>query len=90
MKIRVDRTSTLFSEQKPCDYAESVVHKVYIPNRLGDDKYDDQDAHYINIDTLDELLRFVDKHGQIVIYPNNLKEYDGVDYEIEIYDKWRE
>ena len=46
-----------------------------------------QDVWVIEINSLDELLQFVQKYGRVVIQDSQYKEYP---YEIEIYDTWRE
>ncbi len=75
MKFIVSRTSTW--NKIPCEEAKLdsiVVDDVTI------------DVWFIEIDTIEELVKFVDKYGDIVVqdYP-----YDG-HKEIEIYDTWRE
>jgi len=49
--------------------------------------------YVVEINTLDDLLGFIEKNGRIVIGGVGGKSnpaMDGVDYEIEIYDDWRE
>ena len=47
----------------------------------------DERLWYIEIGTLDELMDFCSKHGQIVVSSNKHSDRDG---EIEIYDDYRE
>lgn len=42
----------------------------------------------INIRTMNQLTLFMRKYGRIVIEPN--KKSEGIDWEIEIYDDYRE
>lgn len=44
---------------------------------------------YIRIDTLEELLRLVEKVGKVIVDKNSERDIK-TDYEIEIYDNWRE
>jgi len=53
---------------------------------VGEAKEKD-DVWVIEINSLDELLQFIRKYGQVVISECPYKEYP---YEIEIYDTWRE
>lgn len=80
MKFKVERTSSRSMELKPCKEA-------YEGNILwiGNDKY--IKCWYVDINSLQELLDFAEKYGDIII---------GTSYEygktpmIEIYDDYRE
>ena len=76
MKFIVTRTS-MWSEKSPCEEAkrDSIVE--------GDKTYD---VWSIEINTIEELIDFADKHGDIIIEDSFYREYK----EIEIYDTWRE
>lgn len=64
MKFKVTRTSALINNGKPCD--EAVV----------DGKYE----YSVIINTLEELMAFIEKYGMIVLDEDK----------IEIYDDYRE
>ena len=42
----------------------------------------------IDIKSLEDLIKFCDKHGGLILQGN--EDYKGVDYSIEIYDNYRE
>ena len=44
----------------------------------------------INLDTLDDLIKFVKTYGKVVVSPGDLFDNDKMPYEIEIYDTYRE
>ena len=44
-------------------------------------------GYFIDIDTIDELMSFIDRHGQVVIF---MYQEDPDIWEIEIYDGYRE
>lgn len=47
------------------------------------------DEHYVLIEvtTLEDILSLIDLTDKVIIMPSDI---EGVDYEIEIYDDWRE
>ena len=79
MKFEIYRTSDRCRENPPCEDAKLV--------RAGSVV---QDAVYeIEIDTLEQLLELVNKEGDVIIM-NSDKSKTGYEYEIEIYDGYRE
>ena len=75
MKFLVYRTSDWkYSSRKPCDEAE--LYKDYEPLGM---------LWTIEIATIDELVKFCDKYGVVVIIPE-ANPYPA----IEIYDDYRE
>ena len=79
MKFNIERTSDAFGDTKPIPYAvcESEGYNEF--NGLYERIYT------IEINTLEELMKLIEKEGQIVISPNS----KGLPT-IEIYDDWRE
>lgn len=80
MKYRVYRTSD-WSDKKPCDGAIPESKFVENSNGVTVERVD----HYINFDSLEELMGFVEKYGEIVVGPGPFGEQ-----RIEIYDDYRE
>lgn len=73
MKFIVKRTSRGFdTDIQPCE--EAFQGK--------DDKW------YIKIESLEELLKFVERHKEVVIYPDWI--FGSKLFIIEIYDTYRE
>ena len=50
--------------------------------------FDEQRIYIININTLEELIAFSEKYGQIILAEED--SYKGYKYSLEIYDGWRE
>lgn len=80
MKYRVIRTSD-WSDKKPCDEAIPERKFVEDPNGVMFERVD----HYVNFDSLDEMMGFIEKYGEIVVGPDSFGEP-----RIEIYDDYRE
>lgn len=80
MKFKVERTSMRYRELKPCEEA-------YEGNILwiGSDKY--IKCWYVDINSLQELLDFEKKYGDIII---TTSLFDNKTPVIEIYDYYRE
>lgn len=80
MEFIVRRTSDYSQWISRCPEAERVEMK------------DGHSYNIVEINSLDDLMKFIDKYGKIVIS----KKYDFIktkpehNYEIEIYDYWRE
>lgn len=75
MKFEVERTSDIFGHEPPCKEAVLV---------------DDKSAfktYTMEINSLEELMEFIKKNGEIVITPPHTSSNL---YIIEIYDTWRE
>lgn len=71
MEFKITRTSDYRNENKPCD-------KAYV---VGKDAWDDP-IYKIKIDTLEDLISFMNEVGERLIIKQDLS--------IEIYDDWRE
>lgn len=54
----------------------------------GDDK-NVSELHLIELHNIEELLEFIDSEGHVVISPSD-RFVDGPEFEIEIYDDYRE
>lgn len=67
-------------------YNSTVNHREENGYIIGEWK-EKWDIWVVEINSLKDLLRFIDKYGQVVIQESDYKEYP---YEIEIYDTWRE
>ena len=73
MKFIVSRTSIWSDEESPCKEAKKET-------------FDDNEIDWIiEINSLDELIQFSEKYGELIITGN----YKGLK-EIEIYDDYRE
>ena len=81
MKFYVSRTSLMFDEEQPCEGA-ILLNPDY-------DKTEDSPIWGIEINDLDELIKFKREYGSIIIKRTyNNPEYSEL--EIEIYDDFRE
>ena len=74
MKFIVSRTSTWHSDIAPCKEAKQEM-------------FEDGPDWTIEINTLEELIAFRKKYGELVLTFSRIPE---IDYEIEIYDDYRE
>lgn len=85
MKFIVSRTSA-WSDEKPCD--EAMRDTAVTEYKVGQEMVREmKDIWSIELNTLDELMEFFNKHGTIVI----TDWWDNQAYkEIEIYDDYRE
>lgn len=80
MKFIITRTSDW--DTQPC---ENVVKETIMTK--GWKQNCDKEVYFGEINTLDELIAFIDKQGKVVIQKNFINDDY---YEIEIYDYWRE
>lgn len=71
MEFYTERTSASTWYKQPCEEAKEIKRGEYT----------------IEINTLEQLLDFVNKYGEVIIFP---KDYRGSLPTIEIYDGWRE
>lgn len=67
MIFEIDRASMYgnFTETKPCDEA----YKTEITQTNGWNETKTVKRYVVNIDTLEELVQFVEREGKIVVYP---------------------
>lgn len=81
MKFIVSKSSVYDNNIKPCDEAKQDIVRVVKTIRGNlEKKY-----WSIEINSLEDLIKFIDTHGDVVLLENS----DGY-YEIEIYDGYRE
>lgn len=83
MTFEIDRASMYgnFTETKPCDEA----YKTEITQTNGWNETKTVKKYVVNIDTLEELMQFVEREGKIVVYPAR-----NATPQITIYDDWIE
>ena len=74
MKFIVSRTSLCDGNDSPCEEAKK-------------EEFEDGPDWTIEINTLEELIKFRKKYGEIILTESVLPEIDN---EIEIYDSYRE
>lgn len=79
MKFEIYRTSDWYGENPPCVGARLV--------RAGSMEH--RAAYEIEIETLEDLLELVEREGDFII-GNSDKSKTGYEFEIEIYDGYRE
>lgn len=78
MKFEIYRTSDCCREKVPCEGARLV--------RAG--SMTNSAVYEIEINTLEDLLKLIDKVGEVIIRDLSLE--NGHTHEIEIYDGYRE
>jgi hypothetical protein len=83
-ETRVERTSLRGSPEKPCD--EAVLRET---SELTDGGFPRPcKVWVIQIDSLDELITFRDKYGELIL--DHDPSFHQIPDSIEIYDDWRE
>lgn len=80
MRYRVIRTRD-WSDKKPCD--EAFSEKRLVENVRGEKL--ERVYYYVNIESLEELMGFIEKYGEVVMGDGPFGEPC-----IEIYDDYRE
>lgn len=83
MKFKVTRTSIWNDEISPCKEANRINERGYIQREFPNDSI----GWFIEINSLEELMNFKNRYGDIVI--TNCWENQNIT-EIEIYDTYRE
>lgn len=83
-ETRVERTSLRGSPEKPCD--EAVLKET--SELIDDGSPKACNVWVINIDSLDELITFRDKYGELIL--DHDPSFQQIPDSIEIYDDWRE
>jgi len=92
MKFKLRRTGSFADDEDKAKYEELGFKFNPYCGLLGDSypwmtSWDDNDELQIEINTLEELLKFIDKWGTIVLG----HDYDDEKrYRLEIYDDYRE
>lgn len=103
MRFTVDRASQYYTKDSPCDGACKSSCIYYWDNCHGGRYETTVEFWYIDIDSLDDLLKFIRENGECVIYkdfingnlPSSTGSIDGVNPDdfsghITIYDSYIE
>ena len=83
-EFRVEKTSLRGSPEKPCD--EAVLKETQEMTSEGSVK--PREVWVVNMDSLDELITFRDKYGELIL--DHDPSFPQIPDSIEIYDDWRE
>ena len=83
-EFRVKKTSLRGSPEKPCD--EVVLKETQEMTGEGSGKL--REVWVVNMDSLDELITFRDKYGELIL--DHDPSFPQIPDSIEIYDDWRE
>ncbi len=85
MRFRIERSSR---ETPPVEGAE----KVEAPNKTIDGKDNPLEIWVVEVESLDELLELVDDEGDVIVGRSVYESdtYGGPEYDLEIYDDYRE
>ena len=83
-EFRVEKTSLRGSPEKPCD--EAVLKETQEMTAGGSLK--PREVWVVNMDSLDELITFRDKYGELILDQD--PSFPQIPDSIEIYDDWRE
>jgi hypothetical protein len=84
LEFRVEKTSLRGSSEKPCD--EAVLKETPEITDEGSTKL--REVWVINMDSLDKLITFRDKYGELIL--DHDPSFPEIPDSIEIYDDWRE
>ncbi len=82
-EFRVEKTSLRGSPEKPCD--EAVLKETQEMTSEGSVK--PREVWVVNMDSLDELITFRDKYGELIF--DSDPSFPQIPDSIEIYDDWR-
>lgn len=83
-EFRVEKASLRGSPEKPCD--EAVLKETQ--EMTGEGSVKSRQVWVINMDSLDELITFRDKYGELILDQD--PSFPQIPDSIEIYDDWRE
>ena len=83
-EFRVEKTSLRGSPEKPCD--EAVLKETQ--EMTGGGSVKPLEVWVVNMDSLDELITFRDKYGELIL--DHDPSFPQIPDSIEIYDDWRE
>jgi len=84
LEFRVEKTSLRGSSEKPCD--EAVLKETEEMTDEGSVKL--REVWVIKMDSLDKLITFRDKYGELIL--DHDPSFPEIPDSIEIYDDWRE
>jgi len=83
-EFRVEKTSLRGSHEKPCN--EAVLKKTQ--EMTGAGSLNSCEVWVVSMDSLDELITFRDKYGELILDQD--PSFHQIPDSIEIYDDWRE
>jgi hypothetical protein len=83
-EFRVEKTSLRGSTEKPCN--EAVLKET--PETSDEGSIELRQVWVITMDSLDEMITFRDKYGELIL--DHDPSYSQIPGSIEIYDDWRE
>lgn len=86
MLYKVDRVSG----DNLSEFSEANLSYKLAPNRLGKSSIINQVVRVVEISSLEELNKFIDKYGDVVVGRVLEEVIEGPLYSIEIYDDYRE
>jgi hypothetical protein len=83
-EYRVEKTSLRGSPDKPCD--EAILMET--PEMTDEGHVKPREVWVVNMESLDELITFRDKYGELIL--DHDPSFPQIPDSIEIYDDWRE
>ena len=83
-EFRVEKTSLRSSPEKPCD--EAILQKT--SEMTDEGRIKPREVWVVNMESLDELITFRDKYGELIL--DHDPSFPQIPDSIEIYDDWRE
>jgi hypothetical protein len=83
-EFRVEKTSLRGSSEKPCD--EAILKET--PEMTDEGHLQSCEVWVVNMESLDELITFRDKYGELIL--DHDPSFPQIPDSIEIYDDWRE
>ena len=83
-EFRVEKTSLRGSPEKPCD--EAILKET--PEMTDEGQFQPRTVWVVNMYSLDELITFRDKYGELIL--DHDPSFPQIPDSIEIYDDWRE
>lgn len=83
-EFRVEKTSLRGSPEKPCD--EAILQET--TEMTDEGRVKPREVWVVNMESLDELITFRDKYGELIL--DHDPSFSQIPDSIEIYDDWRE
>jgi hypothetical protein len=83
-EFRVEKTSSRDSPEKPCD--EAILKET--PEMTDEWQVKPREVWVVNMESLDELITFRDKYGELIL--DHDPSFPQIPDSLEIYDDWRE